>query len=295
MRQVLLGLVSAMMIGLTGLVPFAGTARVYAAAAAIEDQISDIIIERSDGKRISVVILGFSAIGAGQLSEDELKDIGTRCTKKLMELITKKITDAGRQNNVILFDRTKLDELLHEKKIAVAGLNDLSLAALGPVLGLDLIITGNVRVEGDSLTITARLARLEDGEVQRTVKQEGMKKTALAPGPPVVLVAAKEKVKIGAWKIIPLNLTSPGLLNVTVNVVRGNPADISVLPGSELVKLKEGKAFDSIDLFKAVKVKKYERSAFLDAGELFLVIRDTSLGMFSTESSDLEISVKLIP
>ena len=298
MRRTLFSQLIAVTIILSGPLSLLGMPRAYAGSDVMEDQFASILIEQSSQGRIGVVVLDFSATGEAReemSSENELKDAGIQYTKKFIERIAKRIADAGKQGTVTVWDRTKLDDALQEKKMHVVGLNELSLATIGHILGLDLLITGNVQVEGDFLTATAKLTRLKDGEVLSLATERTLKNTVFIPHHPMVMIDAREKLKIGAWKIMPLNLTLSGTLNVIMNVVHGNPVDLYVIPASELMNVKNEKAFSSVDQLKALKTKKYKRSAALGMGDYFLVLHDSSLGVFSAESSDIEISAQFTP
>jgi hypothetical protein len=298
MRRTLISLLIAVTVVLSGLLSLRGMSRSYADSDGIEDQFSNILIEQSSQGKIGVVVLDFSATGEAReemSSENELKDAGIQYTKKFIARIAKRIADAGKQGTVTVLDRPKLDDVLREKKMRVVGLNELSLAPIGHVLGLDLLITGNVQVEGDFLSATAKLTRLKDGEVLSLAKERTLKNTVFIPHPPMVMIDAREKLKIGAWKIMPLNLTLSGTLNVIMNVVHGNAIDLYVIPASELMNVKSEKAFGSVEQLKALKMKKYNRSAALSMGDYFLVLHDSSLGLFSAESSDIEISAQFTP
>jgi hypothetical protein len=298
MRRTLISLLIAVTVVLSGLLSLRGMSRSYADSDGIEDQFSNILIEQSSQGKIGVVVLDFSATGEAReemSSENELKDAGIQYTKKFIARIAKRIADAGKQGTVTVLDRPKLDDVLRGKKMRVVGLNELSLAPIGHVLGLDLLITGNVQVEGDFLSATAKLTRLKDGEVLSLATERALKNTVFIPHPPMVMIDAREKLKIGAWKIMPLNLTLSGTLNVIMNVVHGNAVDLYVIPASELMNVKNEKAFSSVEQLKALKMKKYNRSAALSMGDYFLVLHDSSLGLFSAESSDIEISAQFTP
>lgn len=298
MRRTLYSLLIAVTIVLLGLLSLRGMSLSYADSEGIEDQFANILIGQSSQGKISVVVLDFSATGEAReetSSENELKDAGIQYTKKFIASIAKRIADAGKQGTVTVLDRPRLDDVLREKKMRVVGLNELSLATIGHVLDLDLLITGNVQVDGDFLLATAKLTRLKDGEVLSFAKERTMKNAVFVTHPPVVMIDAREKLKIGAWKAIPLNLTLSGTLNVVMNVVHGNAVDLYVIPASELMNVKNGKAFSSVEQLKALKMKKYNRSAALSMGDYFLVLHDSSLGLFSAESSDIEISAHFVP
>jgi TolB-like protein len=269
---------------------------VYAGNEAIEDQVANILYEESAQGKIRVVILDFSvstAPGEGKLSEQEAKDLGTRFTEEFTAGIMKKIKESGKREKIAVYDRSKLDDVLRERKAPAADSKERTMLEVGRSAGVDVIIDGRIQAAGKSVTATAKVIRVKDGEILDIVKQDKQEKPSSPAHPPVTLLDTVEKLEIGSYKAFPLNLPSGGTLDVTVEVLRGNRLDVSVIPGPELGNFKERKEFKKVALFTATKMKSYKRSADLGAGDYYLVVRDPSLGVFSVQYSDVKVLVRL--
>lgn len=273
-----------------------GSLPVYAGNEAIEDQVANILYEESAQGKIRVVVLDFSvstASGEGELSAQEAKDLGTRFTEEFIAGIMNKIKESGKREKIAVYDHSKLDDALRERKASAADSTERTLLETGRIAGVDVIVAGRIQVAGKSVTATAKVVRVKDGEILDIVKQDKQEKPLSPAHAPVTLVDTVEKLEIGSYKAFPLNLPSGGSLDVTVEVLRGNPLDVTVIPGPELENFKERKEFKKVTLLTATKMKSYKRSADLGAGNYYLVIRDPSLGVFSVQHSDVKVQVRL--
>lgn len=271
---------------------------VYAGSETLEDQVARILIEESSKGKIKVVIFDFSVSSANtekKLSEGELKDTGARFTEEFIANIINKIKDSGKRDNIAIIDRGRLDDILREKKLPVTDTMERSATDIGGIAGLDVIITGRVTVSRDSLTATAKVVRVKDGEILSIARQDRQGKPTTVVHTPITIIDAVEKINIGDWKALPLNLAASGTLDVTISVVHGNPIDVYVMPGPELDNFKNHKEFKDVIDFMVTKTRNYKRSADLSNGDYYLVLRDSSLGIFSTRSSDVKITVQLKP
>jgi hypothetical protein len=63
------------------------------------------------------------------------------------------------------------------------------------------------------------------------------------------------------------------------------------------LQLLQAKAqqFQQFSAFQAMEARAYQRSARLDRGTYYLVLRDRSLGILSARSSDISVMVRLEP
>jgi hypothetical protein len=272
---------------------------VYAGDEAMEDQVARILIEESAAGKIKVAFLDFRVLSADserKLSEKELKDLGTQYTEEFIAGIIHTIKDLGKRDKISIIDRSRLDDILREKKLPVTGVTERTVTEIGRIAGLDLMITVRIHLAVNSLTATAKVVRVKDGEIlaiARQDKQEKQEKQASIAHTTVTLLDTIEKLKIGSYKALPLSLTSGGTLKVIVDVVHGNPMDINVIRGSELKNFKDQNESKDEAEFTATKMKKYKRSANLNNGDYYLVIRDSSLGIFSVQNSEVKIMVQL--
>jgi hypothetical protein len=276
-----------------------GNSPVYAGNETIEDQVANILYEESAQGKIRVVVLDFSvstAPGEGKLSDKELKDLGTQFTEEFTAGLMNKIKDSGKREKIVVIDRSKLDDLLRERKPPAADSTERTVLEIGRIAGVDVMIAGRLQVTGSSVTAAAKVVRVKDGEILDIVKQDKQEKPSPAVHPTAaILLETVEKLEIGSYKAFPLNLPSGGTLDVTVDVLRGNPIDVAVIPGPELENFKERKEFKKVARFTASKTKSYKRSVELGSGDYYLVLRDSSLGVFSVQHSDIKVRVRLEP
>jgi hypothetical protein len=110
---------------------------------------------------------------------------------------------------------------------------------------------------------------------------------------PVDLQDSVVTVEASSMMSIPLSLPYTGSLSVMVEVVRGNPMDVFLVDASGLQEMKAGNRFAVLSDFEAIKTKTMSRTARLNNGVYYLVLRDTSLGLFSSSTSDVKVRVKL--
>lgn len=279
----------------SGILLLPGKTYVYAGSETIENQVAGILFEESATGKIKVAVLDFSISSvdaATKLSEKELKDRGARYTEEFIANLMNKIKNMGKREKISIIDRSRLDEILREKNPPITGASERTMTEVGRIAGLDVIITGRIQVAGNTVTAIAKVVRVKDGEILRIAKNDTQEKPSIAHAP-TIIIDTVEKMKIGSYKALPLKLTSGGTLSVTIEVVQGNPIDINVIPGTELENFKAHKEFKNVADFIATKKKSYKRSANLENGDYFLVLRDSSLGLFSVETSEIKITVQL--
>ena len=290
-------MLAAFLIG-TGVLPLFEKTYVYAGSESVEDQVAHILIEESSKGKIKAVIFDFSVSSVNtekKSSEAELKEAGARFTEEFIANIIDKIKDSGKRDNIAIIDRGRLDDILRENKLSVTDSMEHSATDIGNIAGLDVIITGRVTISRGSLATTAKVVRIKDGEILIIARQDSQGELAAIVHTPITIIDAVEKITIGDWKAVPLNLASSGTLEVTISLVHGNPIDVYVMPGPELDNFKHQKEFKDVTDFKAMKTRNYKRSVDLSNGDYYLVLRDSSLGIFSTRSSDVKITVQLKP
>jgi TolB-like protein len=281
---------------LSGVLFVSGNSYAQAGSETIAGRVADILYEESAQGKIRVVILDFSVStppGEEKPSEKESKYLGTRFTEEFTAEVMKKIKDSGKREKISFIDRGRLDDILRERKASATDNTERTPIEIGRLAGVDVIISGRVQAEGGSVIATAKVLRVKDGEILDIVKQDKREKPSTTAHDSIPLLETVEKLDIGADKVFPLNLPTGGTLNVTVDVLRGNPIDVTVIPGTELENFKKRKEFKKVALFTATKMKSYKRSADLAAGEYYLVVRDSSLGVFSVQRSDIKIQVRL--
>jgi curli biogenesis system outer membrane secretion channel CsgG len=273
-----------------------GNRNAYAGNEATEDQVAGILYREAAQGKIKIVILDFSVSSADiekKLSEKELKDRGSRYADEFTAELMNKIKDAGKRDIISIIDRGRLDDIAREKNIPLSAVPERSATEIGRIAGVDVIISGRLLVAGDAASVTVKVVRVRDGEILDIVKQDKQGKTVPVVHSSVTLMDGVEELKINSYKALPLNLVSAGTLSAAIEVVHGNPIDIVVIPGTELENFKGRKEFKQVADFTAENIKSYKRSASLDKGDYYLVIQDSSLGVFSKQSSRIKVTVQL--
>jgi predicted dinucleotide-utilizing enzyme len=273
---------------------------IHAAASneSLEDRVAGILFEETAKGNIKIVILDFSvstAPGEGILSDKELKDRGTQYSEEFIANLINKIKDAGKRDKISIIDRGRLDDILRERKLSSTDSTELAAIEIGRIAGVDAIIAGRVQLAGKIMTATAKVVRVKDGEILDIVKQDKQEKPSPIVQTPVTILETVEKIDIGSYKALPLNLPSGCTLSVTIDVLRGNPVDVTVISGQELENFKGEKKFKNAAGFMATKMRNYKRSAELGMGDYYLVVRDSSLGIFSARHSEIKIIVQREP
>lgn len=285
-------------ISVTVISPIAGAMPAYAGNDTMESQVARALLEEAARGKIKIVILDFTAVSGntgGKATERELKDFSSRFTEEFILNVMNEIKNSGKRDSIAIIDRSRLDDILRENNASASGIAGRSVTEIGRMAGIDVIISGRVETSGGSLTATAKVVRVKDGEILNIVKQDRQEQPAVSLQTPVILVDAAEKLAIGAFKALPLNLTAGGTLTVSVNVIHGNPVDVQVVPGRELERLKDQKEVQQVSGFTAANMKSYKRSAYVGKGDYYLVLRDSSLGVFSARSDEIKIVVQLEP
>ena len=126
-------------------------------------------------------------------------------------------------------------------------------------------------------------------------KQANRRDIATAFSPEVTVKEEVENVQAHSWRAVALNLPYSGNLSVTLDVVRGNPLDVMLIPEHQLDALKndDWTSVQAYSGFNAAKTKTYQRENQMSFGNYYLVLRDTSLGIFSSPASDISLKVRL--
>jgi hypothetical protein len=120
---------------------------------------------------------------------------------------------------------------------------------------------------------------------------------ATAVRAPVEVKNYVENVRAASWKGIALNLPYSGTVNVSLDVVNGNPLDV-FLTSADQVEVMKKEQWSQVQVysdFNATKTRTYRRSGHLNEGSYYLVLRDTSLGILSSSASDISVKVQLNP
>ena len=114
---------------------------------------------------------------------------------------------------------------------------------------------------------------------------------------PISLKDSVENLPAASWKAVGLNLPYPGTVDISLQVVQGNPIDVFVTPVDQMETMKQGQ-WNNLRVFtdfNAVKTKTYHQTGQLAQGGYYLVMRDNSLGVLSAKASDISVKVQLNP
>jgi len=112
---------------------------------------------------------------------------------------------------------------------------------------------------------------------------------------PISLRDEVQSLPASSWKALPLTLPYTGELSVNVQVVRGNPVEVFVVDDQNLKVLQAKGTYKHFAAFAANESRAYQRSAHLNQGTYFLVLRDNTLGLLSSSTSDVKVVAKLGP
>jgi hypothetical protein len=275
-----------------------GQSPCYADSEILGSKAAKILAEESSREKIKVVVLDFSVsfLNAEQKpSEAELKDSRTRFAENFIADVIQQLDAAGKRDRVAIVDRSRLDDILRDKSIRMDGATDRTALELGTLAGIDVVITGRVQVSGKTAETTVKVTRVKDAEILGLFRQGNLEKQPRPSFAPITVIDGSERLEIGAWKALPMNIEHPGTLHLTVEVEHGNALEVLVIPGPDLELFKNKKAFGSVTGFTAARTKHYQRKADLESGSYYLVLRDNSVGIFSTQRSDIKITARLEP
>lgn len=131
----------------------------------------------------------------------------------------------------------------------------------------------------------------------RQTTEHGVVPTPVAPKATVVVDEETQRLAPGTWRAVPVNLPFSGLLEVSLNVVRGNPIDVIFIDEGKLNSFREngwGKTRGS-PAFEAARIETYERMSDVAKGNYYLVYRDAFLGVLSTDSTDVSLRISISP
>lgn len=115
---------------------------------------------------------------------------------------------------------------------------------------------------------------------------------------PVAYANTTQNVAAHSWRSIVFEAPYAGTLDITAQVVHGNPVDVYLVDESLMEVMKRTpnwRAIQGNTNFSAVKTTTYHRTAPVKQGRYYLVLRDTSLGIFSASATDVDLKMNLNP
>ena len=298
MRSIFKVLIASIFIMMSGFLTFAGPSQVQAGNEALVGQVVRILSDESAREKIKVIVMDFRVSFQNadkKPPEGEIKDLSSQYTEEFIADIMQRLNSEGKQGRVSMIDRSKLDDILRGMKPPEAAVAERSPTELGTLAGADVVITGSVKIAGDAQAVMAKAVRVKDGEILGIAKQDVAGKPPHPVFAPITVIDEVEKIEIGDWKALPMNLEHTGTLHVAVEVVHGNPMDVIVIAGGQLEHLQKNEKFDSVPAFKPMRTRHYKQEAPLESGSYYLVLRDSSVGIFSKMRSEIKVNVRLEP
>jgi hypothetical protein len=130
-----------------------------------------------------------------------------------------------------------------------------------------------------------------------TGRRERPQSPTAAQYPSLILIDEVDHLPSLAWKAIPLSLPHGGIVNIDVQVVRGNPIDIFLIAPDQLdnVEKVEWSSLKVSGDIGATRTKSFRRAMRLEQGGFYLVVRDMTVGTPSSPPSDVSVKVQLTP
>lgn len=109
---------------------------------------------------------------------------------------------------------------------------------------------------------------------------------------PMTLKDSVENIPASSWQGVPLQLPYSGTLSVSAEVVSGNKIDVLLADEANFEKYKGGDK--NIRVYaQSTKTANFSKSARLPKGVYYLILRDETLGVLSSKSSDVKVVAKL--
>lgn len=118
---------------------------------------------------------------------------------------------------------------------------------------------------------------------------------AIVTRQPIEIRNSVENVRANSTAWLPISTPYAGVLNVELSVVQGNGMDVYLVPTSELENVKAGRQFHFIQGFDAQQSRVYHRAMRIAGGSYYFVMRDKTLGILSSGSSDVKLHIRFEP
>jgi hypothetical protein len=120
---------------------------------------------------------------------------------------------------------------------------------------------------------------------------------ATAVHAPITLKDEVENLPASSVKSFGINVPYGGTVDITMEVVRGNPIDVFLTDAEQLpaIQKNDWNNVRTYTNFDALKTETYRRTGQVAQGNYYLVMRDTSLGILSSSASDISVKVELNP
>ena len=294
---------------------FTFASNLFADNEPLPSQVAKILADESGKGKIKAGFLDFSlsTITTEIAPTDaQMKAISIQMSEDFMSELLKSIKESGNRDKIAIIERSRLDQILQEKKLQVTGITENTATEIGGIAGLDVIILGSVNINGDNSNMMAvaraKVVRVKDGEVLGIAKEEKQIKSTPTPA---VLIDEVVNLSANSAKKVPLHIAKESMITLTVNVVHGNPVDVYVIPTSELGNFNNALSitgnimadpaarerakhmFQQVEEFRVTKARTYKRAGVFRPGDCFIILVDTSKGVLSLPRSDIKVHAQL--
>lgn len=102
----------------------------------------------------------------------ESEDVPSIITNAVSEIVRSEFTNYG---NFIVVERSKLDKIIEEQKLALSGLMDESSAAeIGALVSAQKIVIGELNPVGDEYVLTLRIIDVETGQAEFSARENAI-------------------------------------------------------------------------------------------------------------------------
>lgn len=118
-----------------------------------------------------------------------------------------------------------------------------------------------------------------------------------APHRRIILVDDVEHLPPLAWKAIPMELPNSGIVNINVQVIRGNPID-AFLTTPDQVEILQKVEWNSLKIYRDISItgtRTFRWTGRLEQGGFYMVVRDMTVPLPTTPTSDISVKVLLDP
>jgi hypothetical protein len=114
---------------------------------------------------------------------------------------------------------------------------------------------------------------------------------------PITLTDEVENLTASSLKAVRLDVPYDGLVAADIRILRGNPIDIYLVAAdqADLINKADWKNVRVNSDFNAAKTTTFRRSGRVSKGTYYLILRDTSLGILSAHTTDIDVKIHLNP
>jgi hypothetical protein len=117
----------------------------------------------------------------------------------------------------------------------------------------------------------------------------------LAAHLPIDLTNEVENVRANSWRAVGIQVPYTGSLTISAQVQRGNPMMMYLTDSDGFEKLKAGNRNKYLNNFYAPQASTFQHTGRVNQGAYYLVLRDSSLGILSSSSSDVTVKARIEP